>query len=147
MSASAGAPASPRSCFPSGSSSARAAAPTSERRRDADMRTRGLTAIVAALVALAWAAPATAAQAAPPAPKPAAGPPSFGPNVFVFTPSTPQSQIQQTVDMIASQQVPSQFGAGRFALLFQPGTYGSAANPLIFQVGYYTTVAGLGASP
>src|SRR5215470_16991590 len=36
---------------------------------------------------------------------------------------------------------------GRWALLFEPGTYGSAANPLIFQVGYYTTVAGLGASP
>jgi hypothetical protein len=46
-----------------------------------------------------------------------------------------------------SQQVDNQFGTQRFALLFEPGTYGSATTPLIFQVGYYTTVAGLGASP
>ena len=75
------------------------------------------------------------------------GEPSFGKNVYVFTPSMPQSQIQATVDAIASQQVPNQFGTQRYALLFEPGTYGSAANPLIFQVGYYTQVAGLGASP
>jgi len=77
---------------------------------------------------------------------PAAGP-DFGPNVYVFSPSMPQSQIQATVDSIASQQVANQFGTQRYALLFEPGTYGSAADPLIFQVGYYTAVAGLGASP
>ena len=33
------------------------------------------------------------------------------------------------------------------AVLFMPGTYGTAQNPLKFQVGYYTDVAGLGASP
>ena len=38
-------------------------------------------------------------------------------------------------------------GTQRYALLFKPGTYGTAATPLIFQVGYYTEVAGLGASP
>ena len=59
----------------------------------------------------------------------------------------PQSQIQATVDSIASQQVGNQFGTQRYALLFEPGTYGSAADPLFFQVGYYTSVAGLGASP
>ena len=59
----------------------------------------------------------------------------------------PQSQIQATVDSIASQQVPNQFGTQRYALLFEPGTYGTPADPLIFQVGYYTQVAGLGASP
>ncbi len=73
--------------------------------------------------------------------------PDFGPNVYVFTPSMPQSQIQATVDSIASQQVGNQFGTQRYALLFEPGTYGSAADPLFFQVGYYTSVAGLGASP
>jgi hypothetical protein len=76
-----------------------------------------------------------------------AGTPDFGPNVYVFTPSMPQSQIQATVDSIASQQVGNQFGTQRYALLFEPGTYGSAADPLFFQVGYYTSVAGLGASP
>jgi hypothetical protein len=76
-----------------------------------------------------------------------AGEPDFGPDVYVFTPSMPQSQIQATVNAIASQQVPNQFGTQRYALLFEPGTYGSAADPLTFQVGYYTEVAGLGSAP
>jgi hypothetical protein len=75
------------------------------------------------------------------------GAPAFGPDVYVFTPAMPQSQIQATVNAIAAQQVPNQFGTQRYALLFEPGTYGSAADPLIFQVGYYTEVAGLGTSP
>ena len=76
-----------------------------------------------------------------------AGTPNFGPNVYVFTPAMPQSQIQATVDSIATQQIPNQFGPQRYTLLFEPGTYGSAADPLTFQVGYYTQVAGLGSSP
>ena len=76
-----------------------------------------------------------------------AGAPNLGPNVYVFTPDMPQSQIQATVDSIANQQISNQFGTQRYALLFEPGTYGSAADPLSFQVGYYTEVAGLGASP
>ncbi len=78
---------------------------------------------------------------------PVAGEPNLGPNVYVFTPSMPQSQIQATVDAIAAQQVSNQFGTERYALLFEPGTYGTAADPLIFQVGYYTEVAGLGQQP
>ncbi len=73
--------------------------------------------------------------------------PNLGPNVVVFTPDMPVSQIQATVNALANQQVSNQFGTQRYALLFQPGTYGSAATPLNFQVGYYTTVAGLGRSP
>jgi hypothetical protein len=73
--------------------------------------------------------------------------PDFGPNVKIFNPSMPQSEIQATVDAIANQQISNQFGTQRYALLFMPGTYGSAANPLNFQVGYYTAVAGLGSSP
>ena len=102
----------------------------------------------------AWAAsakPAAPARAAAPATvSPAvhlAGEPDFGPNVYVFTPSMPQSQIQATVNSIANQQISNQFGTQRYALLFEPGTYGSAANPLTFQVGYYTEVAGLGGVP
>jgi len=59
----------------------------------------------------------------------------------------PTSQIQAAVDAIAHQQVDSEMGTQRYALLFKPGIYGSVANPLIIQVGYYTEVAGLGASP
>jgi len=73
--------------------------------------------------------------------------PNFGPNVYVFTPSMAQSDIQATVNAIATQQVGNQFGTQRYALLFEPGTYGSSTDPLNFQVGYYTSVAGLGLSP
>ena len=55
----------------------------------------------------------------------AKGAPDLGPNVIVFDPSMPQSQIQATVDAIAAQQVANQFGTARYALLFKPGTYGS----------------------
>ena len=73
--------------------------------------------------------------------------PQFGPNVHVFSASTPQSEIQATVNALAAQQVSNQFGPQRYALLFKPGTYGSPLNPLNFQLGYYTSVAGLGLSP
>ena len=73
----------------------------------------------------------------------------FGPNVCVFTDTMSQAAIQHDLDSIATQQVPvaSQFSSQRYAVLFRPGTYGSAGNPLVFQVGYYTQVAGLGAMP
>lgn len=73
--------------------------------------------------------------------------PNFGPNVYVFDPSMPITDIQTTVNNIATQQVDSEMGTNRYTLLFKPGTYGTAATPLDFQVGYYTQVAGLGASP
>ena len=73
--------------------------------------------------------------------------PSFGPNVIVFKASMAQASIQSTLNAIAAQQVPNQFGPQRYAIFFEPGTYGSKADPLIFQVGYYTQVAGLGAQP
>src|SRR5262249_53891691 len=71
----------------------------------------------------------------------------FGPNVKIFDPSMSTSQIKATVDAIAAQQIPDQFGTNRYALLFKPGTYGTATDPLNVQVGYYTDVAGLGGSP
>ena len=72
---------------------------------------------------------------------------SFGSNVFIFTPTMSLSSIQATVNSVANQQISNQFGTQRYALLFEPGTYGSSSTPLNFQVGYYTTVAGLGLSP
>lgn len=82
-----------------------------------------------------------------PAPPPVSNPSDFGANVYFFSPSMSLTDIQTTVNSIAAQQVSNQFGTQRYALLFEPGTYGTTANPLIFQVGYYTTVAGLGQSP
>jgi hypothetical protein len=76
----------------------------------------------------------------------------FGPNVCVFTPpkaATDLPAIQTVVNNIAALQVPlaAQFNDQGYALLFEPGTYGSTTTPLVFQVGYYTEVAGLGAVP
>ena len=79
--------------------------------------------------------------------KPSTGQPDFGTNVLIFDPSMSTSQIQAAVDAVAAQQVPNQFGTQRYALLFMPGTYGTAQNPLNFEVGYYTSVAGLGREP
>jgi hypothetical protein len=125
---------------------------------------RRALAAAAALLAGAWfaAGPAIPASAAPasatsPSAAPAAvtagavapsttgGP--FGPNVYVFSPSMSQASIQGTLDSIAGQQVSNQFGDQRYAVFFEPGTYGSSTDPLIFQVGYYTSVAGLGLNP
>jgi hypothetical protein len=74
---------------------------------------------------------------------------AFGPNVCVFSDTMSQATIQTDLNNIAVQQVPvaSQFDSQRYAVFFQPGTYGSATDPLVFQVGYYTEVAGLGAMP
>jgi hypothetical protein len=73
----------------------------------------------------------------------------FGADTCVFTPTMSQARVQADLNAISDQQVPigSQFTSRRYALLFEPGTYGSAADPLVFQVGYYTQVAGLGAVP
>jgi hypothetical protein len=81
------------------------------------------------------------------APAATAAMPDFGPNVKILDPSMSASAIKDTVDAISNQQVSNQFGTQRYAVLFKPGTYGSAAAPLNFQVGYYTDVAGLGSSP
>ena len=89
--------------------------------------------LVAAVLALA--SPASAAE------------PSLGPNVRIFDPTMPVSQIQAVVDAIHAQQVDDEMGSRRYLLLFKPGTYGSAATPLQMKVGYYTEIAGLGASP
>ena len=95
---------------------------------------------------------APAAVAAPVAPAGGAVAPSttggaFGSNVYVFSPGMSQASIQNTLDSIASQQVSNQFGAQRYAIFFEPGTYGSSATPLVFDIGFYTTVAGLGLNP
>jgi hypothetical protein len=68
--------------------------------------------------------------------------PDFGPNVFVFDQKTPTETIQSKLNEIFKQQESSQFGPGRFAFLFQPGTY-----PVDVNVGFYTEVLGLGLTP
>ena len=72
---------------------------------------------------------------------------SLGPNVIVISPSESVSAIASQLNAIGTQQAPNQFGAQRYEILFQPGTYGSASNPLDFQLGYYESVEGLGQNP
>lgn len=68
------------------------------------------------------------------------GMPDLGPNVHVFDPSMPD--MQSRLDAIFATQESAEFGPGRHALLFKPGTYN-----LDVRVGFYTHVAGLGMSP
>jgi hypothetical protein len=58
-----------------------------------------------------------------------------------------QADIQAAVNSIYAQQVDNEMGTARYALLFEPGTYGSQNNPLDIPVGYYTEVDGLGQDP
>jgi hypothetical protein len=103
-----------------------------------------LLAAAGACVALA-----PAAAVADTSPCPDANVAAFGPDVCVFNPSMSQTAIQADLDNISTQQVPvaSQFDNARYAIFFEPGTYGSSTTPLVFQVGYYTEVAGLGYMP
>jgi hypothetical protein len=74
--------------------------------------------------------------------------PSFlGPNVYMFDPTMTTAEIQSRADTIFSQQQNNEMGTERYALLFQPGTYGSVDEPLMLQIGYYTEISGLGDSP
>jgi hypothetical protein len=90
---------------------------------------------------------AAACAAATPAVADAPAAPNFGSSVHIFNPGMDQGAIQAALNAISVAQVHNEFGSRRDAILFEPGTYGSAGNPLIFQVGYYTSVAGLGQSP
>jgi hypothetical protein len=88
-----------------------------------------------------------AAQPAAAAPPASATQPDLGPNVVVFDPSMPVSQIQATVDAVNAEQIDPEMGTGRHVLLFKPGVYGTDAEPLQLKVGCCTAVAGLCTSP
>jgi len=109
----------------------------------------GLLAVSAGAAAAAPSASATSSAPAATSLCPDANVAAFGPDVCVFNPSMSQAAIQADLNNISTQQVPvaAQFDSDRYAILFEPGTYGSSANPLVFQVGYYTEVAGLGYMP
>ena len=68
--------------------------------------------------------------------------PDFGPNVIVFDSTTPAAAIQARLDAIFASQERSEFGDGRYAVLFEPGLYDVHA-----RVGFYTQISGLGLSP
>ncbi|WP_326741620.1 MULTISPECIES: coagulation factor 5/8 type domain-containing protein [unclassified Streptomyces] len=100
-------------------------------------RILGFAAIAAALLISAPTAPAAYGQDA----QEIVGGGDLGPNVLVFDPSTPD--IQGKVDEVFKRQESAQFGDGRYALFFKPGTY----NNINAQIGFYTSIAGLGLNP
>ncbi len=65
--------------------------------------------------------------------------PNFGPNVFIYDPSTPSSTIQAKLNSISNA---GQFDTARYAVLLKPGTYS-----IDTQVGFYEDIEGLGQSP
>ena len=121
-------------------------APTPGPRRRLSRRRAALGTALVTLVVSATL-PGGPAAAADPHQGGSADNPDLGANVVVFTPSMPTADIRAKVDAIYAQQVDSEMGTGRYALLFEPGTYGSATDPLDIPVGYYTEVAGLGQDP
>lgn len=66
----------------------------------------------------------------------------FGPNVYVFDPSTPVAEINNITNTVFSQMESNEFSSNRYAFLFKPGSYN-----VNFNVGFYTHVAGLGQNP
>ncbi|MFE3943097.1 coagulation factor 5/8 type domain-containing protein [Streptomyces sp. NPDC059118] len=119
------------------------APPTAPPRRRA--RALGLAALAAAALLVA-ALPATSTASTAPAThgqgtRAVVGGGDLGPNVLVFDPATPD--IQGKVDEVFRKQESAQFGDGRYALFFKPGTYDN----INAQIGFYTSIAGLGLNP
>jgi len=84
----------------------------------------------------------------------AAPPPNpFGPNVYIFDPSMNVSDINSQIQKIYTQTNntnnywQSDFSDNRYAFIFMPGKYGTAATPVDVKVGTYTSVLGVGKSP
>jgi hypothetical protein len=110
--------------------------------------------VTAALLAVSGVGfAASAAQAnSPHHAKP--GTPDFGPDVTIVDPSWSVADINKALAAAGGE---SEFSTNRHAVLFQPGSYGSAtgtdgstqstADLVNGAVGYYEQVAGLGASP
>ncbi|MES4892363.1 coagulation factor 5/8 type domain-containing protein [Streptomyces sp. NPDC096012] len=136
-------PASPSSpSTPSSSESPSSPASSSASAAPSVGRRAVLGAAAAAVPVLAGVStPARAAGAARASVRALPGGGDLGPNVLVFDPATPG--IQAKLDQVFHQQESAQFGTGRYALLFKPGTY----NGLNAQLGFYTSIAGLGLSP
>ena len=81
----------------------------------------------------------------PPTTLPTSDTPDFGPNVKIYSDSTPDSDIQADLNAAFDRlrlSPTAQFGEERDTFLFKPGSYDVYAN-----LGFYTTLAGLGKNP
>jgi hypothetical protein len=100
-----------------------------------------VAALVAAGVVLGMPGAAVAAE------------PDFGPNVTIFDESMSTDEINATLLELSNEP---EFSLERHAVFFKPGSYGDASGQddpatatgiVNAEVGYYTSIAGLGASP
>ncbi len=70
--------------------------------------------------------------------------PNFGPNVTIISSGTSAAGVTAALNAVNGE---AQFGLGRHAVLFMPGSYGSTGNIVSAPVGFYESVAGLGETP
>ncbi|WP_426566285.1 adenylyl cyclase [Angustibacter sp. McL0619] len=106
------------------------------------LTTRSRRTVLVAVATTCLSVAAVGAVAVAPSAAADATDPDFGPNVFVFDPTTPTADIQAKLDQLYAEQNSNEMGTSRYAVLFKPGHYDANAN-----LGYYETVAGLGRSP
>ena len=66
----------------------------------------------------------------------------LGPNVHLFSPSTPVEEMNRVINKVYAVQQRGEFSSERDAFLFLPGAY-----HLQLPVGFYTQVVGLGSTP
>lgn len=69
---------------------------------------------------------------------------TFGYNTNIFENTDNANEIQSYIDTVYKTTESGQFGSGRYAFMFAPGTY---SNNLTVKIGFYTQVAGMGISP
>jgi hypothetical protein len=124
---------------PTGSRFRQAAAPPGRLRALASGAT--IATMVASGIVLALPGAAQAAE------------PDFGPNVTILDDSMSADEINATLLALSNEP---EFSLDRHAVLFKPGTYGDASGQddpatatgiINAELGYYTSIAGLGASP
>lgn len=68
----------------------------------------------------------------------------FGDNVYIFAPTDDPADIRSTINSVYSKMEKAHFTDERYAFFFKPGTYDKN---ITVRVPFFTTFAGLGASP
>lgn len=69
---------------------------------------------------------------------------AFGKNVYFFSPEDDSVEVQKVLNGIYQKQEASEFGDGRYAVYFLPGSYDKS---LEVNIGFYMQAAGLGRDP
>ncbi len=68
----------------------------------------------------------------------------FGDNVFIFAPTDDSAKVRNAINSVYAEMESAHFTENRYAFFFKPGRYDGNIS---LKVPYFTTFAGLGASP